>query len=208
MKLKSNSRKLFLRSLISSLVVSALVGIFVILFGDFGETEAKILLTTCSIGIYSLVGLCTSALYENKKSSFGLIGTYVSLLAFIYTLTMIWVTFPEEMIYSHLLGLFMVASFSFAHSSLILLINTNQKIIKMSKYLTVILIFIVASMLTYLIFQDFNIYKHIHIRLFFQDFFIDEELFFRLLGVFAILDALATLLTPLLKKLIKQSKIQ
>ncbi len=47
-------RGILLVSLIASLSLSALIAIFVFLFGDFGETEIKILLTTLTIGGYSL----------------------------------------------------------------------------------------------------------------------------------------------------------
>ena len=62
-----NLRKTFLITMIISLSISALIGIIIFLFGDFGDSEVKILLTTLSIGGFSLTGLCCSVLYEKKN---------------------------------------------------------------------------------------------------------------------------------------------
>ena len=56
-----------LRAIIATLVVTALVGIYVFLFGTFGETEAKILGTTLTICYFCTTSLACSAAFEKKR---------------------------------------------------------------------------------------------------------------------------------------------
>ena len=51
-----NLRKFFLYTLIISVVVSALLGIGVVLFGDFGYIEVRVLMTTFTITLTSILG--------------------------------------------------------------------------------------------------------------------------------------------------------
>ena len=67
MKQNFDFKKIFLITMVISLSISALIGIFVFLLGDFGETDFKLLMTTLTIGGYSLTGLCCSVLYEKRK---------------------------------------------------------------------------------------------------------------------------------------------
>lgn len=62
-----NFKKILLVTMIIYLVISALIGIIVFLFGEFWDTAIKLLLTTLIIGIYILTGLCSSSLYEKRK---------------------------------------------------------------------------------------------------------------------------------------------
>ena len=56
-------RTLSLRALIASVVLAALMGMVAILSGDFGELQARVLLTTLTIGVTSILGLaCGEAL--------------------------------------------------------------------------------------------------------------------------------------------------
>src|SRR5690625_7148208 len=68
-------QKYFLQILIGALSVSALIGIYIFLAGDFGETEVRLLFTTLAIGGYSLAGLCCSVIYKREKlKPFSVIG--------------------------------------------------------------------------------------------------------------------------------------
>lgn len=182
-----NLKKTFLISMIISLIVSALIGIIIFLFGDFGETEAKILITTLTIGGYSLTGLCCSTLYEKKRAiSLAFSGIAVSIIGFLYTVLAIWeiIDLNSWDGFKPLL-IFIILAFSIAHSCLLLLIRSEKPIIKNSLFATIGFIGIVALMLILLVFEA-----------------IDEpgEFYFRLLGVFAILDVLGTIVVPILNK--------
>ncbi|HQZ95014.1 MAG TPA: ABC transporter C-terminal domain-containing protein [Pyrinomonadaceae bacterium] len=62
-----NTKRLFLYILIASVSVSALIGIVVILLGNFGEFETKVLLTTGTITVTSILGLACGAYLEVKR---------------------------------------------------------------------------------------------------------------------------------------------
>jgi hypothetical protein len=51
-----NLRRLFLYLLIASIGLSAVIGIGVILFGNFGEIEIRILFTTLTVTVTSIFG--------------------------------------------------------------------------------------------------------------------------------------------------------
>lgn len=193
-KQKFNFKKSFLMTMIISLTISAFIGIIIFLFGSFGDTEFRILLTTLSLAGFSLAGLCCSLLYEKRKYiKFSMFAIGSIILGFLFSILLIWefVYFfrwgLELTIWAELFLTLLVLSFSFAHMSLILLINVKKKLDKYLLYLTLLFIAIVASMLIYLIFRIG----------------INEpgELFFRLLGVFAILNVLGTIVTPMLNKI-------
>ena len=63
-----NPRKLFLYTLIASVALCALIGIAVMLFGEFGEFETKVLLTTFTVAVTSILGLACGAYYESRHA--------------------------------------------------------------------------------------------------------------------------------------------
>lgn len=172
--------------MIISLSVSALIGIIVFLFGNFGSTEIRLLLTTLSIGGYSLTGMCCSILYERKLfPSFSIVGTGISIIGFIYTILTIWEIIALDEVWKGLL-IFIILSWSSAHSSLLLLIESNKTVVKSSLSATLIFIGIVAIMLIVLVLGEISI----------------TESFYRWLGVCAILDVLGTIATPILNRIV------
>ena len=178
-------RRVFLISLIASLSISALIAIFVFLLGDFGETEIKLLLTTLTIGGYSLTGLCSSVLYDRKKYlPLAFSGIIVSVLGFLVTVGAIWEIVDFDDIWKSVV-IFIVLAFSIAHSSLLLLAQSDKNLVNTSLNTTIIFIVIVALMLIYLVLAEFDDV---------------DEFYYRLLGVFAVLDVLGTIVTPILKK--------
>ena len=62
-------KRVLLQTVVGTLVLAALVGIYVFLFGDFGETEAKILGTTLTISAFSLTSLACAAAHEQRRYS-------------------------------------------------------------------------------------------------------------------------------------------
>ena len=86
-----NFKKVFLISLIVALSISAFLGIIIFLTGNFGKTELKILLTTLTIGGFSLTGLCCAILLEKKRFPFfAVIGMLFSVFGFLITTSLIW----------------------------------------------------------------------------------------------------------------------
>ena len=191
MKQKVDFKKTFLIAMIVSLCISALIGILVFLFGDFGDTEARLLVSTLAIGGYSLTGLCCSVLYEKRKYiSLAISGMGISVIGFLYTLLMIWEFFEFSSNEPwKLLIILIVLSVSIAHTCLLLLIEPKTKLVSGSLISTIGVIGIVATMLVILVLMEFDNF---------------DEFYFRLLGVFAILDVLGTIVTPIVNKVYSQ----
>ncbi len=185
-KLKKTSlKKVFLITMLVSLSISALIGIFVFLVGNFGYTELNILLTLLALGGYSLTSLASSALYErNKSNPLALSGVVISVVGFLYTVLGIWEIFEFNDSRSKLLIIFVILAASIAHASLLLLIKPCNRFVRGTLAATMVFIAIIVELLIVLVFKDFDV----------GDFYI------RLLGVFAILDALGTFVTPILNK--------
>jgi len=176
-------KKTFLITMIVALCISALIGVIIFLIGNFGRIEMRILTTTISIGIYSLIGLGFSVLYEKRKlflfSSTGLI---LAILSFIVTVLSIWDIIGGDLTWKSQL-IFFILAVSFLHISLILLAKDEKTYVNVVVSLTIFFISLVAFLLIILILAE-----------------IREEFFFRFLGATAILDGLGTIVTPIVKK--------
>jgi hypothetical protein len=181
-----NLKKIFLITMIISLTISALIGIFTFIFGNFGSIEIRILVTTLSIGGFSLTALSSSTLQSKGNLailSWAGIGT--SIVGFLWSLLLIWEIGDFEHTWKFMLILIVLA-FSIAHSSLLLLINPRKTGVAIVLATTLLFISIVALLLIVLIIGSFDI----------------GELYFRILGVFAILDVLGTVVIPISQKVV------
>ncbi len=84
-------KKVFLITMIISLILAALIGVVIFLIGNFSEVEMRILGTTASITIYSLIGLFFSWISEKGKMKyFPLGGLILTIFAFVCTVMLIW----------------------------------------------------------------------------------------------------------------------
>ena len=178
-------KKYFLTTLIVALSISAVIGIYIFLFGEFGDIETKLLITTLAIGGYSLTGLCCSTIY-NRKELFilSIVGMLISVIGLILAIISIWeIVDPLDIVHETMISI--ILAVSFGHISLLFLVKPKKDYIKHTLYSTILFIIIVAVMLIITIMIEFKI----------------EEFFWRLLGVFAILDVLGTITTPLLNKI-------
>lgn len=186
---KATLKRYLIKAIITSLALSALVGIFVILLGTFGEVEARILLTTLAVGTFSITGLANLRNVESDKQnyrSFAWFGIASSMLAMFLSLILIW-TFSGDSDYAPWRStlVFMVLAVSTAHASLLLPLRGRSATVTNAANTTLICIAIVASFLIYLILgSDYDI----------------GEFFYRLLAVAIILDVLGTIVTPILAK--------
>ncbi|MEM3074337.1 MAG: hypothetical protein QW727_00110 [Candidatus Pacearchaeota archaeon] len=132
-------KRAFLISMIVSLSISALIGIIIFLLGEFGDIQTKILLTTLTIGGFSLAGLCSATLYDKQRYTlFGLLGIIVAVLGFIVTTALIWEVLGLSNVWRFGLTLILL-SFTFSHVSLLLLIDTEKGVVKFSLIGTMIL---------------------------------------------------------------------
>lgn len=85
------ARRLLLGAVVVSLVATAAIAIGTLLVGDFGETEGRVLLTTASVSLYSLLSLAPGVLLEQGRlRPLALAGLGLSGLAFLLALSVIW----------------------------------------------------------------------------------------------------------------------
>lgn len=92
-----NLKKLFLYASIVSVAVSALIGIVVMIFGSFGEFETKVLLTTMTVTVTSILGLaCGACLEAGKGRVIPMAGIAFAVLSAVLWMVMIWSTFKPE----------------------------------------------------------------------------------------------------------------
>jgi len=184
-KTQKTPRNIFLWTLMASLSISALLAIFVFIAGQFGAAEIRLLLTTLAVGVYSLTGLCSSSLYDRGRYQVvGAVGIIVSVAGFLFALGNIWQVINLTSTWKAL-TILIIVPISIAHASLLLLIDTKSQLVRLALGITLGFISAVALLLIYAVFSDFEM---------------SVESFYRLLGVFGVLDVLGTITTPLLRK--------
>ncbi len=182
-----NIKKLFLHSLIASVAVSALIGIVVILAGNFGEFEAKILGTTFTIAVTSILGLACGAYLETKRGKllpiFGIIFSIISAILF---LVLIWVEmiWKEEIFFKSLATASILAT-ACSHLSLISIPKLDSKF-QWSKITLHSCVWILSTILLYILWFEPNS---------------DNDFVFRIIAVLSIIIAALTITTPVFYKL-------
>jgi hypothetical protein len=185
-----NLKKFFLYLLIASVALSALIGIGVILLGNFGELETKVLLTTMTVTITSILGLACGAYLETGRGKIlpiaGIAFAVVSCALWIF---LVWYgTVHQDFFAKTLLSLTLLAA-SCSHLSLISLARLDKRFL-WSNYAVQIAVWMLTAFLLYLIWIE----KH------FESDFIP-----RVIGVLSIIIAALTITTPVFHRLSNQS---
>ena len=181
---KRSLKQVFLRTFIATVVASALIGIYVFLFGDFGETEVRILLTTLTISYFSVTSLACSAAFEQRKA--GLLapaGIVVSAVGFVVFMPGIWVQDYEWEAYGKLMLILGIFAFSIAQACLLAPVPLGRSV-RWIFFAVVAAIFALASLISAMIIFETH-----------------EEWLHRIVGVLGILDGCGSLVIPVLYKL-------
>lgn len=166
-------RRYVVTAVIGSFSLAALMGILALLgAGEFGDGEARVLMTTVVVGIESVAMLCYLALAGHQLAAIGGVGATVSLVATASALASVWGSEYDDW---KLLAVSVVVAATFAQASLLI------ALVEGSRYdaglgwtllaATVVATMVVASILN-------------------EDVFSDGYL--RVLGIVAILDVLGT----------------
>jgi hypothetical protein len=125
-----NTKKAFLYLLIGSVAVSASIGIFVVLFGDFGEIEIRILLTTLTITVTSILGLACGASIEAGRPRFiPLTGILLALSSAALWMVMIWAERMESDIFARIVMTATLLAIACSHISLLSLARLDSRFI-------------------------------------------------------------------------------
>ncbi len=184
MPLEWSLKRAFLRTLVIALLSSALVGIYTFLFGEFGKTEAKILLTTLSISYFSVTSLACAATLESKSGRWpAMTGLVVSLLGFLLFMPGIWAEWWDSEAIAKSMVILSIFAFSLAQICLLTLVPL-QRSVRWIFFATAIVILALATLGSgMIVFEE------------------DDEWLLRAMGVLGILDGCGSLLIPVLFKL-------
>ncbi|MHB9063338.1 MAG: hypothetical protein ACYC4B_06070 [Pirellulaceae bacterium] len=178
-------KRAFLQAIIATLVVTALVGIYVFLFGTFGKTEAKILATTATICYFSTTSLACSATFEKKRHpALSLPGLALGVLGLVFFIPSIWAEWLEVEAAGKAMGVIGALSFSFAQACLLSLAPLQPRHAWVFHAAVALILALAAIISGIIIFEPQ-----------------DEDLTVRVVGVVAILDGCFSLCVPILHRL-------
>lgn len=184
MHLEWSLRRAVLRTLIIALVSSALVGIYTFLFGEFGRTEIKILMTTLSISYFSVTSLACAAAFERRAGTWlAVAGLVVSSLGFLVFVPGIWAEFWDSEVFAKSMAILAIFAFSLAQVCLLSLVPLERGL-RWVFYAAALVIFGLACLISGMIIVEE-----------------DDEWLIRIVGVLGILDGCGSLLIPVLYKL-------
>jgi hypothetical protein len=184
-----NLKKLFLNLLIASVAVSALIGIAVILFGNFGETESKILTTASIITCTSILGLACGAYLETRRGKIlPLTGIGLAVLSAIVWIIMVWAKTSGEKLIAKTVASTTLLAFSCSLVCLLSIARLDKRFI-WSNYLAHFSIWSLTAIFLYLLWAEIDP---------------GEGWLTRIIGVLSILIAALTIFTPIFHKLSQQ----
>ncbi|MCU0239660.1 MAG: hypothetical protein MUC29_09475 [Pyrinomonadaceae bacterium] len=182
-----NVKKLFLYTLIASVALSALIGIIVILVGNFGELEGKVLATTFTIAVTSILGLACGAYLETKQAKIlPSVGIIFSIISAIFFFVLIWggTVWKEDVFFKSLTT---ATTFAVAcsHLSLISIPKLDSKF-QWSKITLHACVWILSAILLWILWVEI---------------YANNGIVFRLIAVLSIVIAALTIVTPVFYKL-------
>jgi hypothetical protein len=197
------ARRLAVIVIIVSVSIAAAVGIITVLTSDFGEIPARILGTTSLVAGLSITALCHLAIVGRHVRSMGYVGLAASLIAFVGGVVLIWGlgdnwtenAAAQDIWLKIFAGAGLLAIFLAQSNLLLLLSSRRRKAVRASLAVTLVAIALVYVLVVFLILTDGNIALD------------HEELYFRVLSVIAIIDALGTVLLPVLAVFIREGLV-
>jgi hypothetical protein len=177
-----NLKKFFLYLLIASVAFSALLGIGVVLFGNFGEFETKILLTTLTVIITSILGLACGAYLETGRGKIlPVSGISLAVISCVLWIFLVWNgTIHENFFGKLLLSLTLVAA-SCSHICLLSIASLDKRF-RWSNYAVQIAVWLLTAILLVLIWGNFKN---------------TTDFISRIIGVLSIVIAALTIVTPI-----------
>lgn len=179
-------RKAFLNSLIVSVSLSALIGIAVILFGQFGEFEVRVLMTTLTVTATSILGLACGACYEaGRGRRLPLAGIVLSVISALALFLIIWNVLDDNETYIKTTMTLVIGAIVASHLSLLRLARLDGRFAWTYSF-AVVCDVLLASIILYLMWFEPEG---------------ESDLVFRTIGVLSILIAAVTVVTPVFHRL-------
>lgn len=179
-------RKTFLYVLIGSVAVSAVFGIAVILFGDFGEFEVRVLMTTLTVAITSILGLaCGASIETGRGRNMPIAGIILSILAALGMLLIIWDALDDNETFIKSTLTLVTLAVACSHLCLLRLARLDRRF-EWSYLVAFICDWLLAAIILYLMWLEPES---------------DSDLIFRVMAVLSIVIAAVTVVTPVFYKL-------
>lgn len=185
-----NVKKVFLYLLTCSIVLGALMGIWAIISGEFGELQGQILLTTLTVVGTSVLGLACGAFLESPRNTnlkaVPLVGIALAVLCGFVSFWLIWQS--SDSINDGAFKLFFVSlifAFSLAQLSLLSMAHLAQKF-RWSLVSAYIVIFILDFIISAIIVFELNG---------------DDGFVLRLIGILSVVAASLTVMIPIFHRL-------
>ena len=186
MKDTANIRRVFLYTLIASVAVSALIGIGVFLFRDFGYYEVRVMMTTLTVTVTSILGLACGAYLESGRGRvLPIAGIASSILAAIMTLLIVWNVSDHSESFMRSTATVTLLALSCSHLSLLSLARLDKRFV-WSRIFAFACVALLSTILVYLIWVEPDP---------------SSDLIIRIIGVLSILVAAITVITPVFHKL-------
>ena len=177
-----NLKKFFLYLLIASVAFSALLGIGVILFGNFGDFETRVLLTALTVTVTSILGLACGAYLETARTkALPVCGIIFAAASMVMWFILIWHEPSQNDIFGKTLMTVTLFAAACSHLSLLSIAVLEKKFL-WSRYAAHAAIWALTAILFYLIW--------------FEKSFAGEWIP-RTLGVLSIVVAALTIVTPI-----------
>ena len=176
-------KKIALWFLVISVALSAVLGIIAILSGNFGDFEARVILTTVTISAASICALAAGALWENRRErTFPVITVALAILAAAVIIIGIWgkISTISYWKFSATVGVLAIA---FAQACLVSLARLASRFAS-TRIIALIAIFFLATLIIIAICTE-----------------VSSEGFFKTMGATAILVAALTIMMPIFHRL-------
>ena len=182
-----NLKRVFLYTLIGSVALSAVLGIGVLLFGDFGDFETRVLITALIVTAVSIMGLACGACVEAGKGRVvPLAGIVFAVLSGILWMVMLWARVePRKDVFVHSLMSATVMALGCALISLLSLATLDRRF-----YWSRVAAHVAVWSLTALL-----------LVIFWADIDPSQNMLARTMGVLSIVIAALTVVTPVFHKL-------
>lgn len=179
-------KRAFLYLLIASVSLSAMIGIVVILIGNFGEFETKVLLTALTITVTSILGLACGAYLETGRARLlPLAGIVLALVSAIMWMVIIWYgTIHNDWYVKSLMSATLISA-ACSHISLLSLARLKKKFM-WSRYAVHASVWALTAFFLYFIWTNGEI---------------PEQIIARVEGVLGIIVASLTVITPVFHRL-------
>jgi hypothetical protein len=181
-----NLRRVFLYLLIASVALSALFGIGVILLGDFGSFEIRVLMTTLTVTAASILGLaCGACLEAGRGRILPILGIALSILSALLVMFVIWDVLDDSEVFGKSVVTLSVLAVASSYLSLLSIARLDRRF-AWAWHTAFVCVWLLAGILLYILWFEPQS---------------ESDLVSRIIGVLSILIAALTVITPVFHKL-------